>query len=98
MAILGTFTMQPADEWDYDIDYSDWLPESDGLSESTPPEVVISPEGLTAESITRDYDNKRVKIWLLGGEDGQRYKVEVTTRSREGRVRQDEFYIIVRDF
>lgn len=98
MAILGTFTMQPADQWDYDIDYSEWLPESDGLSENTLPVVEITPAGLKAETVTRDYDNKRVKVWLSGGESGVRHKIEVTTKSREGRVRQDEFFIIVRDF
>ncbi|WP_339886468.1 hypothetical protein [Vreelandella maris] len=98
MAILGTFTMQPADEWDYDIDYSEWMPESDGLSENVAPEVTASPEGLMVESVTRDYDNKRVKVWLSGGVDGERYKVEITTRTREGRVRQDEFFVIVREF
>jgi len=98
MAILGTFTMQPADEWDYDIDYSRWMTASDGLSENVAPEVTVTPEGLTVESVTRDYDNRRVKVWLSGGEDGQRYKVEVTTRTSEGRVRQDEFFIIVRNF
>lgn len=99
MAILGTFTMQPADEWDYDLDYSEWLPDGDSLSSTVAPSVTILPaEELVIESVTRDYDNKRVKIWLSGGVDGQSYKVEVTTRSSEGRVRQDEFYVVVRDF
>lgn len=97
MATLGTFRMQPADEWDYDIDYSDWLPPSDGLSDQVAPVVTVSLPGLMIESVTRDYDNKRVKIWLSGGTDGETYKLEVTTRSREGRVRQDEFFIVVRD-
>ena len=98
MAVLGTFIMQPADEWDYDIRYDEWLPPSDGLSDQVAPIVTVEPEGLVVESVTRDYDNKKVKVWLSGGVDRQRYKVEVTTRSREGRVRQDEFYISVRDF
>ncbi|MGM0858661.1 MAG: hypothetical protein ACQEW0_16510 [Pseudomonadota bacterium] len=98
MAILGTFTMQPADEWDYDIGYSNWLTESDGLSETVAPTVEVTPTGLEVESVTRDYDNRRVKVWLSGGVDGERYKVEVTTRTREGRRRQDEFFVIVRDF
>ncbi len=29
MAILGTFTQQPAEVLDYDIDFSQWLPEAD---------------------------------------------------------------------
>ncbi|SDI27888.1 hypothetical protein SAMN04487867_10463 [Vreelandella titanicae] len=100
MAILGTFTMQPADEWDYDLDYNDWMRDtpSDGLSETVAPTVEVTPSGLVVESVTRDYDNRRVKVWLSGGEDSKRYKVEVTTRTREGRVRQDEFFVIVRNF
>jgi hypothetical protein len=98
MAILGAFVMQPADEWDYDIRYDEWLPPSDTVSETVAPIVTITPPGLVLESVTRDYDNKKVKVWLSGGEDGQRYKVEVTTKTKEGRVRQDEFYITVRDF
>lgn len=99
MAILGTFTMQPADEWDYDIDYNDWLPETDGLSEHVPPRVEIrsGDDALVIESVTRDYDNRRIKIWLSGGTSGESYKIEITTRTREGRVRQDEFFIVVRD-
>lgn len=98
MAILGTFTKQPAESWDYDIDYSQWLPPSDGLSQNATPEVTVSPDdGLKVESVTRDYDNKRLKVWLSGGVDGQRYKVETTMQSSEGRIRQDEFFVIVRD-
>lgn len=98
MAILGTFTMQPADEWDYDIDYDEWLTPSDGLSDQVAPEVTVDQDGLAIEAVIRDYENRRVKIWISGGIDGERYKVEVTTRTSEGRTRQDEFYIVVRDF
>lgn len=98
MAVLGTFTMQPADEWDYDLDYADWLPESDGISEFAEPTVTVAPDGLDVISVTRDYDNKRVKVWIGGGSDGEDYKVEVTMTSSEGRVRQDEFIISVREF
>lgn len=98
MAVLGSFVMQPADEWDYDIDYREWMTPSDGLSNQVAPVVTAEPEGLVVEKVVRDYDNRTVKVWLSGGVDGVRYKVEVTTRTREGRTRQDEFYITVRDF
>lgn len=97
MAILGTHTKQPADSVDYDIDYSQWLTETDGLSEDNEPEVTVTPDDLTVESVTRDYDNHRVKVWLSGGTDGERYKVEVTTHTAEGRIREDEFFLIVRE-
>lgn len=97
MALLGTFTMQPADEWDYDIYYGEWLTDSDGFSEHVSPTVTITPDTLTLEKVVKDYENKIIKIWLSGGSDGVRYKVEVTVRTREGRTRQDEFFVIVRD-
>ncbi len=96
--ILGTFQKQPAESLDYDIEYGDWLPDTDSLSESNEPETTVTPSGLDILSTTRDYDNDRVKIWIDGGEDGEQYKVEITTYTREGRARQDEFYILVRDF
>lgn len=95
--ILGTYRKQTADELDYDVEYEDWLIDSDGLSQNVAPEVTVEPEGLEILSVTRDYDNRRVKIWVGGGEDGEQYKVSITLETSEGRVRQDEFYIIVRD-
>ncbi len=98
MAVLGSFVMQPADEWEYDIVYREWLTPSDGLSDQVAPVVAVVPEGLEVGAVVRDYDNKAVRVWLSGGADGTRYKVEVTTRTSEGRTRQDEFYVTVRDF
>lgn len=95
--ILGTYQKQPAETLDYDIEYGDWLPDTDSLSESNEPEATATPDTLEIQSVTRDYDNDRVKVWVAGGDDGEQYKVELTTYTREGRVRQDEFYIIVRD-
>lgn len=98
MAVLGSFVMQPADEWDFDVRYDKWLPASDTVSDQVMPTVAVTPAGLVVDTITRDFDNKKIKMWLSGGTDGERYKVEVTTRSKEGRVRQDEFYVTVRNF
>jgi len=100
MAVLGTYTMHPADEWDFDIDYSKWLPDSDGLSEAQKPDVTADPDDddddLDIVSVTPDYERKRVKIWVRGGRAGKRYQVTTVMRSREGRVRQDQFFIAVR--
>lgn len=98
MAILGTYVKQPIDKWDYDIRYSEWMTPTDGLSDQVEPVVTVEPEGLEIEAVIRDYENRRVKIWVSGGVSGQRYKVEVTTLTSEGRRLQDEFYIVVRDF
>ena len=90
--ILGTFIKQPSDTMDYDIDYTDWLTTGDNVSS-----VVITTEtGITVDSSF--INDPRVKIWLSGGTAGTTYKVTCTMTSADGRIRQDEFKVKVREF
>ncbi len=89
---LGNFNKQPAEVVDYDIDYSEWLTAGDNVQSAA---VVVSPAGLTVESVF--VNDPRVKLWLSGGTDGQRYKLTVTTTTADGRVKQDEFSVRVKD-
>ena len=90
--ILGTFQKQPADRLDYDVTYKDWLTTGDNL-ESMVAESV--PEGLTIDSV---YVNDPIaKIWLSGGMSGMTYKVTLTATTADGRIRQDEFKVKVKD-
>lgn len=90
--ILGTFTKQPADTMDYDIDYTDWLTAGDNVQSS----VVAADAGITVTSTF--INDPRIKIWLAGGVAGTTYKVTCTTTSADGRVRQDEFKLRVKEF
>lgn len=90
--ILGNFTKQPVDVLDYDIDYSQWLTTGDNVESFT---VVVEPSGLTVDNtFTND---PRVKIYLSGGTDGATYKITVTMTTADGRVKQDEFKLKVKD-
>lgn len=90
--IIGNFVKQPADVVDYDIDYSEWLTDGDNVESAT---VDVTPEGLTVESIF--VADPKLKIWVSGGVNGITYKLTVTTTTADGRIKQDEFKLKVKD-
>lgn len=89
---LGTFTKQPVEVKDYDLDYSEWLVAADTVEAA---EVTVEPAGLTVGSVfTQD---KKIKVWLSAGTNGTVYKLTVTMTTADGRVKQDEFKVKVKD-
>ena len=89
---IGNFSKQPVEVKDFDIDYSEWLTTGDNV-ESAP--VVVATTGLTVNSVF--VNNPRIKIWVAGGTDGTQYKLTVTMTTADGRVKQDEFKIKVKE-
>jgi len=94
MAILATYIKQPADVLDYDIDADGWLPTDDLIISA----VTTSTTGITVNSTTIINDGRTVKVWLQGGANGVTYKVEVTMTTDDGRVKQVEFRIKVKEY
>lgn len=90
--ILGTMTKQSADVLDYDIDYSQWLPSGDHVQNA----LATAPTGITIDSTF--VNDPFVKIWLAGGTSGTSYKITVTVTTQDGRVKQDEFNVRVKDY
>ena len=89
---LGTFTKQPVEVKDYDLDYSEWLVAADTVEAA---EVTVEPAGLTVGSVfTQD---RKIKVWLSAGTNGTVYKLTVTMTTADGRVKQDEFKVKVKD-
>lgn len=89
---LGTFTKQPVEVKDYDLDYSEWLVAADTVEAA---EVTVEPAGLTVGYVfTQD---KKIKVWLSAGTNGTVYKLTVTMTTADGRVKQDEFKVKVKD-
>jgi hypothetical protein len=89
---LGTFTKQPVEIKDYDIDYTKWMPVGDSIQSVT---ASISPAGLTLGSVL--VNGLVVKIWLSGGTNGLSYKITVNVTTTGGRLQQDEFFIKVKE-
>lgn len=93
MALLGTFNKQPQEILDYDIDYSEFLPESDTIVDH----VTSADEGLTVLSSATIDAGKGVKVWVGGGVTGNTYKVQVRAVSGDGRVKEAEFKVRVKE-
>jgi hypothetical protein len=92
MSILATFTKQPADVQDYDIDYSEWLA---GFSDTGSSATVTVDTGITLNMYT--LLNGVVKVWLAGGTSGETYKVTTTLTTSGGRTKQAEIRIKVKE-
>jgi hypothetical protein len=93
--ILGTLTKQPGDSLDYDIDYSDWLTSDDNVSSAT---TAVSPDvvgGVTVDLI--NINDPRVKLWISGGVSGVTYKITITMETSDGRIKEDEFRLRVKE-
>ena len=98
--VLGMIRKQPADFLDYDIDFSKWLIGTDAIS--TIVAQVTRDDGavLTEADLEAKYiinNNPRVKVWLINGVDRENYKVELTITTDDGRVKQVELRVRVRD-
>lgn len=92
MSLLGTFTKQPVERLDYDIGYADWLTPGDGVASL---ELVIDKPGLVSPA--QNVKSSVVKIWLAGGTHATDYKITATVTTDDGRVKQDEFKLKVRE-
>jgi len=90
MAVLATYTQQPADRLDYDIPCD--LATGDSIASVTD---TVTPSGLTVTSLN---DNPNVKLWVESGTSGVTYKVEVTITTTLGRIKQVELKFKIKDF
>lgn len=92
--LLGTVTMQPGEVRDVDVHYSKWLPSGDVVDSS----VVADPgSGLSVSTPVVINSGKSIKLWTTALAAGT-YKVEFTTTTALGRVKQDELKFRVKDF
>jgi hypothetical protein len=90
---VGAVVQQPVEELDYDFDYSDWF----GTTGDTIETVTASatPTGLTILPLKAS--DSVAKVWVSGGTDGFTYYLEITVTTANGRVKQDELEIIVKE-
>ena len=94
MTILGRFTKQPAEKESYSIEFEDDLVDADAIASAT---AVVEPVGLVIESTL--VIGTRVKILVSkGGPVGTRHKITVTATTDDGRILQDEFYVVIKEY
>jgi hypothetical protein len=93
MAVLNTYTKQPNDVLDYDIEYADFLSEGDSLASAI---ATVSPSGLIVH--TPLVVGTTIKLWVEGGTSGVKYKITVKTVTTLSRTKEDELIFRVKDF
>lgn len=90
---IPIYSKQPGDTVDIDVDLSDWLPSSDTILTATS----TAEAGITLGTTSINTSTKIAKQWVSGGTTGTRYKVTMTITSVEGRVKEVDFYIKVKE-
>ncbi len=89
---MESFYKQPTERLDYDIDFTEWLPNGDAIITT---DAVSDPVGLTL-TIT-DANTIIPKVWVAGGENKKRYVVSVVCETNQGRTKEVNFQIKVKD-
>jgi hypothetical protein len=106
MPILEKFPKQPADEQDYDIDFTDYVT---GMGEAvtdahTIDEVSVDDDDLTIQSSSIHNGSTLdgvascyIKVWTAGGTDGVTYKITARIATAGGRVHEVEIQVKVKE-
>lgn len=90
---IPIYTKQPGDNIDIDIDLSAVFSGSDTVFTA----VAVAEAGITLGVTSMNTVTKFVKQWVSGGTTGNRYKVTMTITSTEGRVKEVDFYVKVKE-
>lgn len=85
--------MQPADTQDYDIEFADWFPPGD---EIVAVELKVRPAMPMPPSYA--FVGQRVKVWIYaGGVDGQKYQISVAATTNDGRTKEVELIVPIKE-
>lgn len=92
MSVLGRYKKQPNETLDYDVSYAKFFSKrTDDIATAT----ATAETGLTVG--TNTVLGKIYKIFLSGGTNGQTYKVTVVMTSTTGVIKEDEFYVTIKE-
>lgn len=98
MAIVGKDTKQPNEIDDWDVDWADWMPAGDEVDSVATSIRVLSGPVTTPLIVTKTQSTKdRTKVWLSAGADGAKYRVQVSATTLQGRRKEAEFDIAVKE-
>lgn len=91
--IIGMAQKQPDEYLDYNVDFTDWMPDGDTIASAA---ATVSPAGeLDVDTVS--IATPIVKFWAAGGVTGKTYKITVKITTAGGRVKEDEIKIRVRE-
>jgi hypothetical protein len=92
---LATVTQQPGDVRDYDIDFDQWFPTGDVITSA---QVVATPVMVEPPTVVIGPTGRRVKVWVYdGGLDGLTYTLSVKAGTNDGRIKEVELTVKIRE-
>lgn len=101
MTTIASYTKQPAERKDYDVFYDEWLSwdPDDTLDDVQAHVLQMSgpTEGVPLFVERIDITATVAKLWVSGGTNGARYKVEITTSTQRGRIDQSEIKFTIKE-
>ena len=89
---MESYTKQPTERLDYDIDFTAWLPNGDAIISTV---TASTPAGLTI--YVTDATTIIPKVWVAEGLDKKSYIVSVTVETNQGRTKEVNFKVKVKD-
>lgn len=95
MSVVGTVRQQPNDVQDYDIDFSEWFPVDDRIVSAS---ISVSPAMPTPPSYAISPSGQVVKVWVYeGGTSGTTYQVSLKATTNDGRVKEVELRVRIKE-
>lgn len=104
---MTTFTKQPNDVLDFDVDMADWFASIEGDDIESIDITVTSPAELEPSLVVGPVPHPayiliganpvRAKLWLGGGTHGMNYVVTCVVKTEQDRVKEVEFTVKVRN-
>lgn len=99
MAVVGTVPdYQPEEDLDYDVDFNDFLPTGDDIDDVVATARCLKGHDTPAlEPYRVEFAQGVVKTWIRGGANGSKWRVELSMTTVEGRIKEAEFDVIVKE-
>jgi hypothetical protein len=98
---IGTFKKQPRERISVLVNYEEALDPDDTLARVFPAEVRLDAPfstGLcTLGATPLLMSETSSRVWILGGDDGARYKVTLRVKTRRGELLEDELRVRVKE-
>lgn len=94
MSCLAALEKTPSDRLDYDVDFARWLTDYDIIVSAT---ATIADTDVTFTLDGVFWSNEIVKVWVIGGADGEQSEIAVYATTQSGRIKEACFSMRVKD-
>jgi len=90
--IIGKYTKQPGETLDYEVIYDDFF---SNRPDSAVSAIATAQAGITI--VSQLLTGNDFKVVLSGGTTGTKYKITILMTTTEGIVKEDEFFVVVKE-